>query len=54
LSQPFMGYEIVGHTNQHPHWYLHLFQWGLSVVMFSPKNVGFELRDPDLVSMGYF
>jgi hypothetical protein len=26
LSQPFMGYEIVGHTNQHPHWYLHLFQ----------------------------
>jgi len=26
--------------------YLHLFEWGLLVAIWSPKNVRFELRDP--------
>jgi hypothetical protein len=28
---------------------LHLFVWGLLVAIFSPKNVWFELREPELV-----
>jgi hypothetical protein len=35
--------------NQHPRWYLHLFERGLLVAILSSKNIRFELRDPDLV-----
>jgi hypothetical protein len=35
--------------NQHPSWYLHLFERDLLVAMLSWKNVIFELIDPDLV-----
>jgi len=36
-------------VNQHPCWYLDLFEWGLSVAILRPKNVKSELRHPDLV-----
>jgi hypothetical protein len=34
---------------EHPSGYLHLFYEALLVTILSPKNVRFELRDPDLV-----
>jgi len=33
--------------NWHPHWHLHLFHRGFLRAIRSPKNVSFELRDPD-------
>jgi len=34
---------------EHPSGYLYLFYEALLVAILSPKNVRFELRDPDLV-----
>jgi hypothetical protein len=46
-----MVYEIKGRflVNQHPHWYLHLLEFGILVAIFNPGSDKIELRDLDLV-----
>jgi hypothetical protein len=45
----------VATVNQHPHWYLHLFERGLLLVsILCPKIVRFELSEPDLVQTWEF
>jgi hypothetical protein len=36
-------------VNQHPHWYLHLLEFGILVAIFNPGNDKIELRNLDLV-----
>jgi len=40
-------HAAMARVNQHPHWYLDLFEWGLLVEILSSKSDRFELIDPD-------
>ncbi len=46
---PWVSYHFSVFGGHRRPWYLDLFERGLLVAILSPKNVRFQLRDPDLV-----
>jgi hypothetical protein len=51
ISRAVLGFGKTHHRpvwTSTPHWYLDLFDQRLLVAILSPKNVRFELKDPDL------